>query len=58
MNNAAVFAGELKGFARFLLQELKPRGPWLTTFNIISIPTIIVGLIILYFRFTLGLGSL
>jgi Ni/Fe-hydrogenase subunit HybB-like protein len=57
MNNAAVFAGELKGFFKFFLQELKPRGPWLTTFNIISIPTIIAGLIILYFRFTLGLGS-
>ena len=57
MNNTAVFAGELKDFFRFLLQEMKPRGPWLTPFNIISIPTIIVGLIILYFRFTLGLGS-
>jgi len=57
MNSTAVFNGELKGFLRFLLQELKPRGPWLTTFNIISIPTIIAGLIILYFRFTLGLGS-
>ena len=57
MNNAAVFGGELRGFFRFLLQELKPRGPWLTPFNIISIPTIIAGLVILYFRFTLGLGS-
>ena len=57
MNNTAVFAGEMKGFVRFLLQEMKPRGPWLTPFNIISIPTIIAGLIILYFRFTLGLGS-
>lgn len=57
MNNAAVFTGELKGFLRFFLEELKPRGPWLTPFNIISIPTIIAGLIILYFRFTLGLGS-
>ncbi len=57
MNNTAVFAGEMKGFFRFLLQELKPRGPWLTTFNVISIPTILLGLIILYFRFTEGLGS-
>lgn len=57
MNNAAVLAGELKDFLRFFLQELKPRGPWLTPFNIISIPTIIAGLVILYFRFTLGLGS-
>jgi Ni/Fe-hydrogenase subunit HybB-like protein len=57
MNNTAVLTGELKGFFRFFLQELKPRGPWLTPFNIISIPTIIAGLVILYFRFTLGLGS-
>ncbi len=57
MNSTAVFAGELKDFFRFLLQEMKPRGPWLTPFNIISIPTIFAGLIILYFRFTLGLGS-
>ena len=29
---------------RFFLQELKPRGPWLTPFNVISIPVIMVGL--------------
>ena len=57
MNNAAVFTGELRSFLRFFLQELKPRGKWLTPFNVISIPTIILGLIILYFRFTQGLGS-
>ena len=57
MNNAAVFTGELRSFIRFFLQELKPRGKWLTPFNVISIPTIILGLIILYFRFTEGLGS-
>ncbi len=57
MNNAAVFTGELRSFLKFFLQELKPRGKWLTPFNVISIPTIILGLIILYFRFTEGLGS-
>jgi len=44
-------------FFRFLLQELKPRGPWLTPFNIISIPVILTGLVILVYRFRYGLGS-
>jgi len=44
-------------FFRFLIQELKPRGPWLTPFNAISIPVILTGLVILVYRFTYGLGS-
>ena len=44
-------------FFSFLIQELKPRGPWLTPFNIISIPVILTGLLILVYRFTYGLGS-
>ena len=42
---------------RFVLQELKPRRPFFTLFNVISIPVILVGLVILWFRFTKGLGS-
>lgn len=58
MNTAAASpASEVVGFAKFFLQELKPRGKWLTPFNVISIPVILAGLVILYFRFTLGLGS-
>lgn len=57
MNNTATAASEFGRVFRFFLQELKPRGKWLTPFNIISIPTILLGLIILYFRFTAGLGS-
>ena len=45
-----------RGF-RFILDEMKPRGKFLTPFNVISIPVILVGLVILYFRFTEGLGS-
>ena len=41
----------------FILNELKPRGKWLTWFNVISIPTIILGLGILVVRFTKGLGA-
>lgn len=57
MNSTAVVTSELGRFFRFFLQELKPRGKWLTPFNIISIPTIIAGLIIVVIRFTQGLGA-
>ena len=43
-NNAAAYAGIWVNFFRFLIQEMKPRGPWLTPFNVISIPIIITGL--------------
>jgi Ni/Fe-hydrogenase subunit HybB-like protein len=45
------------GTFRFLLQEMKPRGPWLTPFNVISIPVILLGLGILVQRYIFGLGS-
>lgn len=42
---------------QFLLHELKPKGPWLTWFNVISIPIIIVGLGLIAIRFYYGIGS-
>ncbi len=42
---------------RFVLKEMKPKGNLFTPFNIISVPIIITGLVILYFRFVYGLGS-
>ncbi len=44
------------GTFRFILQELKPRGKFLTPFNVISIPVIFAGVIILIYRFIYGLG--
>ncbi|MBN2418492.1 MAG: polysulfide reductase NrfD [Deltaproteobacteria bacterium] len=41
---------------RFLLNELKPKGIF-TLFNIISFPIIILGLIIIAYRFANGLGA-
>jgi Ni/Fe-hydrogenase subunit HybB-like protein len=41
----------------FLLGELKPKGKLLTPFNLLSAPIILAGLVILYFRFTRGLGA-
>jgi len=41
----------------FIRQEMKPKGKLLTPFNIISIPIIVVGLVIVGIRFIEGLGS-
>ena len=57
MSQAATVTGEFSRFMRFLFQEMKPRGPWLTPFNIISIPVILTGVVVLYFRFRYGLGA-
>lgn len=51
------FASELKRFFKFILQELKPKEKVLTPFNIISIPIMLLGLILLVIRFTKGLGA-
>ena len=42
---------------QFLLKELKPRGKWFTWFNVISIPIIITGLVLIVIRFAKGIGS-
>jgi Ni/Fe-hydrogenase subunit HybB-like protein len=56
-NHTAVAGSEASRVFHFILEELKPRGPWLTPFNVISIPIILTGLVILYYRFRYGLGS-
>jgi len=43
---------------QFLFNELKPRGKWLTPFNIISIPIILLGLALIVLRYWKGLGSI
>jgi Ni/Fe-hydrogenase subunit HybB-like protein len=42
---------------KFLMSELKPKGKWLTPFNVISIPVMIAGLIIIVIRFWKGIGA-
>ncbi|MCF8233369.1 MAG: polysulfide reductase NrfD [Bacteroidales bacterium] len=42
---------------KFLLQELKPKGKLLTPFNIISIPVILLGAVIIAIRFWKGIGA-
>ena len=48
---------EVAAFVKFMVSEMKPRGKFLTPFNIISLPVIIVGLILVIIRFVYGLGS-
>ncbi|MDO8942062.1 MAG: NrfD/PsrC family molybdoenzyme membrane anchor subunit, partial [Desulfobacterales bacterium] len=49
--------GTLKGFLRFFLQELKPKGKLVTPFNVISGIIIVVGLVLIVYRFWKGLGA-
>jgi Ni/Fe-hydrogenase subunit HybB-like protein len=61
MNNPAVTIArenEGKSTLRFLAGEFKPRGKWLTPFNIISVPVIILGLVLIVIRFLKGIGSI
>jgi Ni/Fe-hydrogenase subunit HybB-like protein len=49
--------GELRRLARFLMGELRPRGPWLTWFNAVTIPILAASAVILCVRFFRGLGA-
>ncbi|HAF30314.1 MAG TPA: Ni/Fe-hydrogenase cytochrome b subunit [Bacteroidales bacterium] len=42
---------------KFLVSELKPRGKYFTPFNIISVPIILIGLVLIVIRFIYGIGS-
>ena len=46
------------GIGKFIFSELKPRGKWLTPFNIISIPTILLGIGLIVIRYMQGLGAI
>jgi Ni/Fe-hydrogenase subunit HybB-like protein len=39
------------------LSELRPKGKWMTTFNVISIPIMLLGLALIVIRFYKGIGS-
>lgn len=57
MNGTESIPEYKRGSLKFVLNELKPRGKFLTPFNVISIPVILVGLVLLVIRFTGGLGA-
>jgi Ni/Fe-hydrogenase subunit HybB-like protein len=59
MNNPVIAKDNVdKSIWRFLLTELKPKGKWFTLFNIISIPVILLGVVLIVIRFWKGIGSI
>ena len=46
-----------KSIWKFLISELKPKGKFLTPFNIISFPIIVLGLALIMIRFWKGIGE-
>jgi Ni/Fe-hydrogenase subunit HybB-like protein len=51
-------AAESRRFVRFLLEELKPKGPVLTPFNVITSAIMLTAAALLAIRFAFGLGSI
>ncbi|MFC1785089.1 NrfD/PsrC family molybdoenzyme membrane anchor subunit [Candidatus Neomarinimicrobiota bacterium] len=49
---------EKNSIFKFILSELKPKGKLFTPFNIISVPVIILGIVLIIIRFWKGLGSI
>lgn len=49
---------ESEPIKKFLKDQLKPRGKIFTPFNIISVPIIILGIILIVIRFAKGIGSI
>ena len=52
-----VLVEEARRFVGFVAAELRPRGPLLTPFNMISIPVMLMGAVLIVIRFTHGLGA-
>jgi Ni/Fe-hydrogenase subunit HybB-like protein len=56
-NTSVAIDRDGKSIWKFLVSELKPKGKWLTPFNVISIPIMILGLALIVYRFIYGIGS-
>jgi len=56
-SKSSLFWSEFKRFTEFFISELKPKGKLFTPFNIIATIIIVVGVVILFFRFAFGLGA-
>jgi Ni/Fe-hydrogenase subunit HybB-like protein len=60
MNNSYPVSAEQPGKStwQFLVSEFKPKGKLFTPFNMISIPIILLGLVLIIIRFWKGIGSI
>lgn len=47
----------VKEILAFLLSELKPKGNVFTPFNVITAPILLLGAVLIFMRFTMGLGA-
>ena len=57
MATRAEIGSEIGLYLRFLRAEMRPKGKLLTPFNIISLPIMAVGAVLVVIRFAMGLGS-
>ena len=57
MATRAEIGSEIGAYLRFLRAEMRPKGKLLTPFNIISLPIMAVGAVLVVIRFAMGLGS-
>jgi Ni/Fe-hydrogenase subunit HybB-like protein len=48
---------EILRFVKFMISEIKPKPPYFTPFNMITIPIILLGMVVLVIRFSKGLGA-
>lgn len=60
MNNNTTITADNDGkhIWKFLSNELKPKGKYLTPFNIISVPIILLGIVLIIIRFWKGIGAI
>jgi Ni/Fe-hydrogenase subunit HybB-like protein len=59
-NSAMITPGDNNGqpVVKFILSTLRPYGKILTPFNIISVPIITLGIVLIVYRFIYGIGSI
>ena len=57
-SRATLIRSELRRFATFMLHELKPKGKVLTPFNVISGAIMALAAVLLFIRFTQGIGAI
>lgn len=57
-SRASLLRSELRRFAKFMLQELKPKGKAITPFNVITGGIMLLAAVLLAIRFAKGIGTI
>ncbi len=58
IRQASLQNNSITGLIKFVLAEMRPKGKFLTPFNLISIPIMVLGAVLLTIRFVKGLGAI